>query len=282
MLKKHLTREGKRRLVQELHDKGLTIDAALKIAGIKRSTYYYRSTVKGSDEVLLEKIKEIAFKHPYYGYRRIWAVLRRQGYKVNKKRVYRLYSMAELVLFTKKRERKKGGDKYEVIEAERINHIWSMDFCFIRAGNRRIKVLAIEDEYSRVALGIFCGYSMTGEDVASAIKKTMGIWGKPEYIKSDNGPEFRSRVLERFMEKNRIKSSFIEKGKPYQNGHTERFIGSLKKECLLTEDFENLHEVNESVRRYREFYNKERPHQSLDYQTPLEYYQKEVKSVKIC
>ena len=114
--------------------------------------------------------------------------------------------------------------------------------------------------------------------MVSAIKKTMGIWGKPEYIKSDNGPEFRSRVLERFMEKNRIKSSFIEKGKPYQNGHTERFIGSL---CLLTEDFENLQEVNESVRRYREFYNKEGPHQSLDYQTQLEYYQWEFKSTEI-
>ena len=251
----------KRGLVDILRQGGLKVREAFDIAGIKRSTYYYNS--RSEDKVLLKEIRDIAYKYPFYGYRRVWIVLRQKGYKINHKKVYRLYHLMSL----QKPYSSKG--EIKLTEPEYSNHVWGMDFCFTH----------LEDGYSRKGLWVSYGYSITSKGEEGAIEQVIKDFGSPRVIRSDNGSKFRSKGLKRFFIKERIQHEFIPKGKPWNNGKAERFIGSLKRECLNMLEAKNLKELIGVIDEYMEFYNKERPHQALGYRTPEEIYEDKNRSI---
>jgi len=273
--------EQKRGLVDMLRRGGLKTREAFNIVGIKRSTYYYNS--RSEDKVLLKEIRDIACKYPFYGYRRIWIVLRGEGYRINHKRVYRLYHLMSLQKpYSKKGNKSWLSSKGEIklTEPEYPNHVWGMDFCFTHLEDGRlVKILAIEDGYSRKVLKIRSEHSIRSDGVKENILETIKENGKPDVIRSDNGPEFRSKRLKKFFLEKRFVHEFIPKGNPWKNGKAERFIGSLKRECLNMVEAKNLKELRGIIAEYMKFYNKERPHQALGYRTPEGIYEGKNKSI---
>lgn len=255
-------------MVTQLVEAGLNLSCALNITGIKRTSYYYKNIPE--DTRVMNKIKVLAFKHHFYGYRKIWAVLRKEGYIINKKKVYRLYKLLNLQKAKPKRK-KYSQSSTTLIKTCFCNHIWAIDFTFINLENsKRVKVVSVEDTFSKKALLTFCDYSIIGDKVYELLKQAIATFGKPIILRSDNGPEFISKTLNIYLTQERIKHEFIPKGKPYYNGFMERFIGSLKYECLLAHAFKNLDEVQKIVLNYQQFYNTTRPHQSLNYKFPDE------------
>ncbi|MEM5777536.1 MAG: integrase core domain-containing protein [Candidatus Aenigmatarchaeota archaeon] len=148
-----------------------------------------------------------------------------------------------------------------------------MDFTFTKLTNKKlVKILAIEDVFSRKSLVIYHNFSIIADRVIEVLSEAIRIYGRAIVIRSDNGPEFISELLESFCIRERIIQEFIPSGKPYYNGGIERFIGSLKVECLNCCSFDTIEELGEAIERYQVFYNAERPHQSLGYLTPDEVY----------
>lgn len=251
-----------------LISKGLKLKQALSIVELKKSTFYYKSLPE--DRQLIDRIQSIAEKHYFYGYRKIWAELRKDGIKVNHKKVYRLYRIMNLQKPTPKLRKNTSSITHEALTEPKFpNHVWSMDFTFTRLSDGRpVKIFAVEDLYSKKDLYTLSNFSVTSSCVIEALKKTFSLYGKPVIIRSDNGPEFKSKVLKGFFLKERIHQEFIPKGSPYLNGAVERFIGSLKSECLTPGIFDNLKELSDAIENYKNFYNKKRPHQGIDYKVP--------------
>lgn len=253
-------------MIKDFRAKGLKLKQSLSIMEIKKSTFYYKKAPE--DATLMRKIKAIAHERHFYGYRKIWAELRKK-IKVNHKKVYRLYRMMNLQKPVPLPRPKSSSSAVELTKPEYPNHIWVMDFTFTRLTNvRKVKVLTIEDMYSRKGLWVVCGFSLRSCDVIFALKKAIELYGKPVMTRSDNGPEFIANILKGFLYRERIQHEFIPKGSPYLNGMVERFIGSLKGECLLPGVFDSLNEVEDAIMNYQRFYNQERPHQAIDYQVP--------------
>ena len=212
-------------------------------------------------------------KHPRFGYRRIWACLRREGTKVNLKKVYRLWKLEKLSL-PKRRPRKPGAKPTVGImpKAEKANQIWTYDFVFDQSlSSKSLKMLTLIDEYTRECLAVEVGVSMKGEKVRGVLQRVCLEKGFPKQIRSDNGSEFIAQAVNDWLTENGVKSIFIEPGKPWQNGKGESFNGKLRDECLSREWFSSVREAQVVIEGWRKFYNEERPHSSLEYLTPMEF-----------
>ena len=229
------------------------------------------------NKLLMEKINELALKYPFYGYRRIYALLRKEGMLVNHKRVYRLYKELNLQRPKKKKKRIRKNlinslPSLNLIKASYPNNVWVTDFVYDSlTNNRPLRILIIQDAYTKKVVGYGIQRSITAEDVKMIFERAIRLNGKPDVIRSDNGPEFRSKLLNSFLNTNRIKHEFIEKGKPYQNGIAESFMDKLRDECLNLNTFKNIEEAKEIIANYINFYNRKRPHSSLNYKTPIEF-----------
>lgn len=214
---------------------------------------------------------EISRQHPRYGYRRIWSILRRRGFIVNKKRVYRLSGNLGLALKAKKR-RKRGAKGTVPMSSERPNHVWTYDFVQdTTSDHRTIRILNVVDEFSRICLRSEVARSMKSNKIISVLAELFERFGAPEYLRSDNGPEFIAKALKEWLSKSDVKTHYIEPGSPWQNAYCESFNGKLRDECLQMEIFGSLFESQIVLERWRRYYNEERPHQSLGYLTPQEY-----------
>jgi len=256
--------------------KGVKVKRASFLMGIKISTIYYKSVSSKhkKDKALYIAICQIAYKFSFYGYRRIYLVLRQMGFIVNHKKVYRIYRELNLQKTKKTRQKNKIISKSPSLsEANKPNEIWSIDFAFDRiASGKLVKIMPIIDICSRFCIGTTAEFSITGEDVVDVIEKCFEIYGKPKIIRTDRGSEFRSREFEKFLERSRVKHEFINKGSPWENGIIESFIGKLREECLNMHEFSNLEEMKEIIEGYRRFYNFKRPHSGLGGKTPYECY----------
>jgi putative transposase len=255
-------------------DRGLKMRIVLEIVEMRKSVFYYRST--RDDTFLIKKISAIAMRYTFYGYRRIYATLRRQGIMVNRKRVYRIYRMLDL----QKPVKIKHGKKLQttppehLTEAEYPNHVWAMDFCFRSlSNNRRVKILTIEDLYSRKGIAVHADFSMDHRKLIDVLAKCFDHYGRPAVIRSDNGGEFIADGTAAFLATCRVRGEFIPKGSPWWNGRAERFNGTLKYECLFRFEFDTLNEMRSETDDYLEFYNRERPHSALGYRPPNEIYE---------
>jgi transposase InsO family protein len=215
---------------------------------------------------------ELASEYGRYGYRRIAALLRREGWKVNHKRVQRIWRQQGLKVPAKqpKRGRLWLCDGSTVRRRpEHPNHVWAYDFVHERTHDgRALRLLVIVDEYTRECLAIKVARKMNSHDVLEALTQLFVEHGPPEYIRSDNGPEFTAKLVRGWLERLEVGTLFIEPGSPWENGYVESFNGKLRDELLNGEIFYTLFEAKVLIERWREHYNRVRPHSCLGYRPP--------------
>jgi transposase InsO family protein len=215
-------------------------------------------------------------KNPRYGYRRVWALLRREGWEVNKKRIHRLWREAGLkVPAGRERKRRRMGTSENGCtrrRAEYPGHVWSYDFAMdATEDGRRLKIMPIVEEYSRECLALEVERSITAEDVVKTLNRLFTERGAPSFIRSDNGAEFIAEAVKRWLEVSGVKTLYVEPGAPWENAYSETFISRMRDELLDREVFANLREAKVLAEDYRDHYNHHRPHGALGYLTPAEF-----------
>jgi transposase InsO family protein len=245
---------------------------ACKAIGQPRSTQRLRSSRAKKDGALTQRMIELARRNPRYGYRRIWILLRREGWQVNRKRVHRLCKLAGLGVPARQRKRRRLGTSDQGcsrIAAERPNHIWSYDFVMDQTEDGgRLKLLPLVDEFTREAHCILVERSITAQDVVAMLAYQFQVHGEPEFIRSDNGPEFIANAVKEWLASAGVRTLYIEPGSPWQNAYSESFNSRLRDELLNQETFGTLIEAQFLVETYRVDYNHVRPHSALGYRTP--------------
>jgi putative transposase len=247
---------------------------ACKLLGVERSSYRYEPRPDRNAELRSEMVK-LARQKPRYGYRRLHALLERGGIgnsqPLNVKRVYRLYLEEGLSVRRKKRKRlvrERAADP----RLTGPNQEWAMDFVTDGlATGRMVRILTVVDAYTRECLALEADFSLGSGRVTRVLERAISERGRPEQVRSDNGPEFTSRRMIGWAQDWKVGLVNIEPGKPMQNGHVESFNGRLRDECLNTSWFRTLNDVRCTLAAWREEYNHERPHSSLDYRTPNEF-----------
>lgn len=240
--------------------------------GQPRSVQRYQSNKSEEEEVLREDIIRLAGKYGRYGYRRITALLRAEGWVVNPKRVERIWREEGLKVPAKQPKR---GRLYlndgSCIRLRPLykNHVWSYDFVSDRLHNgKKIRMLTVIDEYTRKCLAIRVGFSLKSDDVLDTLSTLFITEGVPEYIRSDNGSEFTAKITREWIGGVGVKTAFIEPGSPWENGYNESFNGKLRDELLNGEIFYSLKEAQVLIEQWRRHYNEVRPHSSLGYKPP--------------
>jgi putative transposase len=220
-----------------------------------------------------KEIIELSQKHPRYGYRRITALLRRDGFEVNAKRVARIRRMEGLKVSKRQRRmRRVGLSTAERQRAQRPRQIWSWDFVEDQTENgTRIRILTLLDEHTRQCVAIHAAWSIRAVDVIAVLEAAIARYGAPEHLRSDNGPEFIAYAIQDWLAEANIKTLYIRPGSPWENGHIESFHDKLRDECLNRELFGSLTEARVILESWRVEYNETRPHSSLGYRTPGEF-----------
>ena len=248
---------------------------ACRVLEQPRSSQRYLSTKVGKDAALVERMVALSKENPRYGYRRVWALLRREGWEVNKKRVQRLWREAGLRVPAKERKRRRLGTSENGCTRRRakyIDHVWSYDFAMdTTQDGRRLKVMPVVDEYSRECLALQIERSITAEDVVETLARLFTERGEPAYIRSDNGSEFVAEEIKRWLAACGVETLYIEPGAPWENAYSESFISRMRDELLDREVFADLKEAKILAKDYRDHYNQERPHGALGYLTPMEF-----------
>jgi putative transposase len=241
---------------------------ACHLVGVARSSYRYRS--QAADQTALRiRLRDLAVTRVRYGYRRLHILLRREGWRINHKRVYRLYREEGLGIRVKRRKKLASVPRVLPPPAQRPQERWSLDFLADGlADGRRFRVLTIVDNVSRVSPAIEVGHSLTGERVVAVLERLKRTAGTPERIAIDNGPEFISKALDAWAYRNGVQLEFSRPGKPTDNAFVESFNGRFRDECLNQHWFMSLEEVRQTVEAWRIEYNTERPHRALGQQTP--------------
>ena len=256
---------------------GISERRACRVLDQPRSSQRYVSTKAGKDAALVKRMVALSRENPRYGYRRMWALLRREGRVVNKKRVQRLWREADLKVPAKKvvRKRRRMGDSENATTRKRanhVNHVWSYDFAMDQTEDgRRLKVMPVVDEYSRECLALQMERSITARDVVETLDRLFTERGEPDYIRSDNGPEFIAEAVKKWLAACGVKTLYIEPGAPWENAYSETFIGRLRDELLDGEMFASVKEAKVLAKDYRDHYNNSRPHGALGYLTPAEF-----------
>lgn len=257
---------------------GVSERRACKVIGQARSTQRYVGEKVNRDRVLAERMMVLCRENPRYGYRRVWALLRREGWTANKKRVHRLWREEGLKVPDKQRKRRRlllegtSENGCARCRAEHKDHVWSYDFVMDRTENgRRLKMMPVVDEYTRECLAIEVECSIRAEDVIATLARLFEERGEPRYVRSDNGPEFVATALKRWLKASGVGTLYIEPGSPWENAYAESFIGRLGDELLKREVFTSLMEAKVLVEEYREHHNERRPHSALSYRTPSEF-----------
>jgi putative transposase len=249
---------------------GLSQRRTCRLVGAGRSTVRYRS--RREDGVVRRRLRELAAERPRFGYRRLHALLRREGITVNHKRIERLYR--EEGLAVRRRARKAPGRirRGRPSAPERANEQWALDFLEdALASGRKIRLLSVIDVFTREALALEVDTSLPASRVVRVLDRLASERPLPAQIVLDNGPELISRVLEEWAHRQAVTLHFIDPGKPIQNAHCESFHGRVRDECLNEHWFLSLTDARQLVAAWRQDYNQQRPHSALDYRTPEEF-----------
>ena len=215
---------------------------------------------------------EFAMTYGRYGYRRVTALLRREGWRVNHERVERLWRREGLKVPQKQPKRGRlwlNDGSCLRLRPEHRKHVWSYDFVADRTHDGRpLRMLTIVDEYTRECLTIDVARRLGSNDVLERLADLMVERGTPDYIRSDNGPEFTAHAVRGWLERVGVKTLFIEPGSPWENGYVESFNGKFRDELLNGELFYTLTEAKVLIERWRNDYNRIRPHSALGYRPP--------------
>jgi putative transposase len=261
---------GRRGFVQFAVTRQMSMSHACELVKVSRRRLNYTS--RRNDDELVKRLKDLAMKHPRYGSRMLCQMLRRQGQRVNLKRVRRLCRKHGLTLRSKRRRKRRGIGIGIPCKAEHPHHTWAWDFMEERTeGGRKLRILTVEDEFTRRCLAIEVEHRMSSRFVADTLLGLIAQHGAPRFIRSDNGPEFIAKYLMRVLAIHGAQARHIEPGSPWQNGLNERFNGTLRNECLNMETFASRDHARMICKVYGRQYNTERPHSSLGYRTPQEF-----------
>jgi len=264
----------KRRAVEEIVEKlKVSERRACRVLEQPRSTQRKKNKEKPDEAQLAEDIIKLAKDYGRYGYRRITALLKQQGWQVNHKRVERIWKREGLKVPQKQPKRRRSWfNDGSCIRLRPLykNHVWSYDFVFDRTSDGKvIKMLNILDEYSRECLAIDIGRQLTSTEVLYKLSELFIIHGIPDYIRSDNGSEFTAKVIRKWLQRVGVKTAYIEPGSPWENGYIESFNGKLRDELLNGEIFDTILEVKVLTEMWRKHYNNIRPHSSLSFSPPV-------------
>jgi len=244
---------------------------ACGLMNISTSVLRYQSKTDGN-QTLTERIAALAAQRRRFGYRRIHVLLKREGWQINVKRVYRLYRMAGLSV--KRRLRKRIGltERLPLLLPEQPNYAWSMDFVHdCLADGRRIRCLNVVDDFTKESIVIEVDTSISGLRVARVLDRLATCRPLPKTIRVDHGPEFTSLALDAWAHARGVRLAFTQPGKPTQNAYVESFNGRFRDECLNDQWFSTLYEAKFLIEAWRRDYNSSRPHSSLGYVTPDEF-----------
>jgi len=266
-----VTVSKRREIVEAFKSRGHAERRACVLASLQRSTCRYVAR-RQDDPKLVARLRELAEERPRFGYRRLHALLRREGRSVNRKRVYRLYKAAGLAVRRRSRRKLRASRPAPVGVVTCPNERWSMDFVHdYLADGRRIRTFNVVDAFTRECLVIEVDTSLPARRVIGVLDKLLWAFGLPESLRVDNGPEFISGAMDTWASKHGIKLDFIQPGKPTQNAHVESFNGRLRDECLAQARFPTLARARAEIELWRVDYNTERPHSALDYRTPKDF-----------
>ena len=240
--------------------------------GQSRTSQRYGPQVAGDEDELTARIIDLASQYGRYGYRRITALLRAEGWHINHKRVERIWRQEGLKVPQKQPKRGRlwlNDGSCVRLRSEQRNHVWAYDFVFDRTHNgRALKLLTMVDEYTRESLAVEVDRRLTSQDVLRVLARLMLEHGAPRYIRSDNGPEFVAKAVREWLSRLNVGTLFIEPGSPWENGYIESFNGKLRDELLNGEIFYTLHEARVLIEMWRRHYNQVRLHSSLGHRPP--------------
>lgn len=264
---------ARRQVAQAACARGLSLRRAAWLCTTARSGLRYQSKRRNRDARLAQALRGVAKRYPQWGYRLAEGFLRRLGWCVNLKRVHRVWRQCGLQVPTRKPRKKIMTGRTLQPTAKTKNAVWSWDFVHdVTTNGQAFRCLTVKDEHTRWCLAIEVARSFTHERVIEVLTQLIARYGCPQYLRSDNGPEFIAEALQKFFEGQGITPSRILPGKPWQNGSNESFNGTFRRECLDAERFHNLTEARVIIEDWRQQYNHERPHSALGYQTPATIY----------
>lgn len=252
--------------------RGLSKRRACTLLRVARSSFHYVSTKVATDEPTVAKMRRLSARYPRYGYRRIRVFLRREGTAVSVSRAHRLWQKHGLQVPQKRPRRRVVNATPRAHAPAGPNQVWAYDFVFDRCANGQVlKCLTVIDEYTREALAIDVAGRLRSARVIDVLARLVSVRGAPRYMRSDNGPEFVSNAILRWIREAGVATALSDPGKPWQNGTDESFNGRLRDECLNVEWFRSRAEATVVIEAWRRHYNEVRPHSSLNYQTPFEF-----------
>jgi transposase InsO family protein len=253
-------------LLDEMESKGLSRRSACRLAGYSRAVGRYRLHRPAQEAMWLERMRQAAKANPRYGYRRV-AVVSRLGFG----RCWRLWQQHGFKLADQRaRKRQKRAQNAALPQqAEYPNHVWTYDLLFDRlADGRPFKTLSVLDEFTRECLGILVATSICAQEVMVFLAAILKDHPAPAFLRSDNGSQFTAETVQNWLEHNQVGPVFIPPGQPWKNGFIESFHDKFRDECLPREWFQSLLEAQVVIETWRVHYNTQRPHSSLNYQTP--------------
>jgi len=265
---------AKRTVAKDLAKRGQCSERkACKVIGCARSTVRYERRVRDDEAALRKRMRELVKKHKRYGARRILAKLKREGWRVNKKRVHRIWKEEGLQRKRKaKKKRAFGSTNGLPVKAEYPNHVWTYDFIEDRTERGgKLRMLCVLDEYTRESHHIRVDRSIGADKVIASLEWLFLLHGVPEHIRSDNGPELVAKRLQAWLKERGAKTIYITPGSPWENPYIESFNDKFRDECLNMHVFTDICHARQVVEAWRNEYNEERPHSSLDYMTPAEF-----------
>jgi putative transposase len=246
---------------------------ACRVIGSCRMTMRYE-VVRQDDPVLRERLKELAEARRRFGYRRLHVFLRREGHEVNHKRLFRIYREEQLHVRRRGGRKRAMGTRAPMVLPLLPNQRWSLDFVSDQlTDGRRFRILTVVDDCTRECLALIADTSLSGARVARELATLFDARGKPQTIVSDNGTEFTSNAILKFVDDRKFDWHYIAPGKPTQNAFIESFNGRLRDELLNETLFPSLHHARVTLAAWRTDYNTERPHSRLGWQTPAEFAQ---------
>lgn len=253
-----------------VEEHGVSHRQACKAVSLPRSTYQYEPKPK-DDDLIIDQLQALIEKHASIGFWQSFHRLRHMGYSWNHKRVYRVYTSLQLNIRRRYKKRLPARVKQALFQPESINQVWSIDFMNDSLWDgRKFRLLNVIDDYNREILAMEADFSIPALRLIRVLEYLREFRGLPEMIRVDNGPEFISHKLDVWCRENQIKLVFIQPGKPMQNAYIERCNGSIRRELLNAYIFKTLSEVREKAEDWMIDYNYQRPHQALNFKTPVQ------------
>lgn len=261
----------------------VSIRQACRVMNMDIKTYYYQPK-KNQDEAMIEYLlKTLSAQHPTYGFQKLFQLIRRKNYGFNHKRVYRIYCNLRLNLKIKPKKRLSPRTAIQLAPPLTINQCWSLDFMSdALITGRRIRTANVIDDCNRGALGILVSFSLPSNRITQWLDQIALSRGYPKHIRVDNGPENLSKHFQAWAKAHNITIQYIQPGKPAQNAYIERFNRSYREAVLDMYLFQNIQEAQEMTNQWLKHYNEERPHESLNNQTPISFINQSNQDFSIC